>query len=95
MALYLMIARASPAIRLAISGSVALVTMANFPERLWQSQLRRLALLCGFIFMTTLLLADSVPPLLQVGADGRAGRRAGQGASSGGGSGSGAGAGCW
>ncbi|KAG2453352.1 hypothetical protein HYH02_001576 [Chlamydomonas schloesseri] len=67
-ALYLMIARASPAIRLAISGTVALVTMANFPPRLWQSQLRRLALLCGFIFLSTLLLADSVPPLLQTRA---------------------------
>ncbi|PNH03087.1 Protein ABCI12, chloroplastic [Tetrabaena socialis] len=67
-ALYIMIARASPAIRLSISATVAAITMANFPPRLWQSQLRRLALLCGLIFLSTLLLADGLPSLLQARA---------------------------
>ncbi|KAG2489934.1 hypothetical protein HYH03_011566 [Edaphochlamys debaryana] len=39
--------------------------MANFPPRLWQSQLKRLALLCGLLFASTLLLADGMPPVLQ------------------------------
>ncbi|GLI66576.1 hypothetical protein VaNZ11_010493 [Volvox africanus] len=67
-AMYLLIARASPAIRLAIAGTVASITVANFPRRLWQSQLRRLALLCGFIFLSTLLLVDGMPPMLQTRA---------------------------
>lgn len=65
-AMYLLIARASPAIRLAIAGTVAVATVANFPPRLWQSQLWRLSLLCGFLFLSTLFLVDGMPPVLQV-----------------------------
>lgn len=68
LALYLLIARATPAIRLAISLTVAAVTVANFPRRMWQPQLSRLALLCGLIFVFTALGTDGVPPVLQVRA---------------------------
>lgn len=65
-AIYLLIARASPVLRLGIAASVALITVTNFPPRLWQSQLKRLGILCGLIFLFTALGSDGVPPVLQV-----------------------------
>lgn len=64
-ALYILIARASPAVRLGIVAAIALITATNFPERLWKSQLSRLAVMCGVIFFFTAIGADGIPPLLQ------------------------------
>ncbi|KAF5831445.1 cobalt transport protein-domain-containing protein [Dunaliella salina] len=64
-ALYFMIARATPALRIGIAMTIALITILVYPPRLWQSQLRRLGLLCGAIFLLTALGADGVPPVLQ------------------------------
>ncbi|MEW5317870.1 MAG: hypothetical protein WDW38_009134 [Sanguina aurantia] len=64
-ALYLMISRAPPLLRLAITATVAAATILNFPARLWKPQLGRLGLLCLFIFACTALGADGVPGVLQ------------------------------
>jgi energy-coupling factor transport system permease protein len=63
--MYVMVARASPALRLCIAGGVAVLSVACLPPRLWRGQLSRLALICGAIAVFTALGADSVPPLLQ------------------------------
>jgi len=67
-ALYFMIARATPEIRVAIAATIAAVTMMVYPPRLWQSQLKRLGLLCAAIFAFTALGAEGVPPVLQTRA---------------------------
>jgi general transcription factor 3C polypeptide 2 len=64
-ALYLIIARASPLLRLGIAGVIAGLTMLCLPPRLWRSQLLRLLVICGLIFTFTALGADGVPPILQ------------------------------
>ena len=63
--LFMIIARASPPMRFAIAGSIATITVLNFPRRLWASQLQRLSILCAFLFVLTAIGSDSVPPLLQ------------------------------
>jgi hypothetical protein len=65
--LYLLIARASPVLRMGIALTIALVTVAVFPRRLWTSQLKRLGLLCAFLFFSALLFVDGIPSVLQVG----------------------------
>lgn len=67
-ALYVIIARASPAMRIAIAATVAALSVATLPPRLWRSQLKRLAIICAVIFVFTALGADGVPPLLQARA---------------------------
>ncbi len=52
-ALYIIIARSSPPMRVAIAASIAVLTTANFPRRLWESQLKRLAFICALIFVFT------------------------------------------
>jgi len=64
-ALYFMIARAAPPLRAAVALSVALISMAVLPPRLWKSQLTRLGILCGLIFVFTALGSDGIPPVLQ------------------------------
>ncbi len=54
--------------RVGIAATIAAVTMLNFPRRLWESQLKRLAFICALIFLFTGLGADGVPPLLQTRA---------------------------
>lgn len=63
--LYVVIARATPLLRLGIAGVVAAFTVACLPRRLWVSQFQRLGLICGLIFVFTALGADGVPPVLQ------------------------------
>jgi energy-coupling factor transporter transmembrane protein EcfT len=63
--LYVVIARATPWLRLSIAGVVAGLTVACLPPRLWASQLRRLTFICSLIFLFTALGADGVPPVLQ------------------------------
>jgi general transcription factor 3C polypeptide 2 len=48
--LYIVIARSSPAMRVGIAAAIAAITMSNFPRRLWESQLKRLAFICALIF---------------------------------------------
>jgi energy-coupling factor transport system permease protein len=67
-AIYILIARATPWLRVGIAAFIAGLTMATLPRRLWAAQLRRLALICGVIFAFTALGADGVPPLLQARA---------------------------
>eukprot|EP00878_Enallax_costatus_P005565 GHUV01005838.1.p1 GENE.GHUV01005838.1~~GHUV01005838.1.p1 ORF type:complete len:378 (+),score=61.98 GHUV01005838.1:268-1401(+) len=63
--LYVVIARATPLLRLGVAGGVATLTMICLPRRLWISQLKRLGFICGLIFVFTAIGSDSVPPLLQ------------------------------
>lgn len=63
--LYVVIARATPVLRLGIAGVVAAFSVTCLPRRLWVSQFKRLGLICGFIFVFTALGADGVPPMLQ------------------------------
>lgn len=67
-AIYVLIARATPWLRLGIAGVVAALTVATLPRRLWEAQLRRLLFICGLIFVFTAIGADGVPPLLQARA---------------------------
>jgi hypothetical protein len=63
--LYIIIARATPWLRLSIAGVVAALSIACLPRRLWASQLRRLGFICALIAAFTALGADGVPPVLQ------------------------------
>lgn len=63
--LYVLIARATPLLRLGIAGVVAAFTVTCLPRRLWVSQFKRLGFICGLIFVFTALGADGVPPVLQ------------------------------
>lgn len=67
-AIYILIARATPWLRVGIAGVVAGLTMLTLPPRLWGAQLKRLGLICGLIFVFTAIGADGVPPLLQARA---------------------------
>ncbi|KAI8463111.1 MAG: cobalt transport protein [Monoraphidium minutum] len=67
-AIYLLIARATPWLRVGIAGCVAALTVLTLPRRLWDAQLKRLGLICGLIFVFTAIGADGVPPLLQARA---------------------------
>lgn len=63
--LYVLIARATPLLRLGIACVVAAFTVTCLPRRLWVSQFKRLGFICGLIFVFTALGADGVPPVLQ------------------------------
>jgi general transcription factor 3C polypeptide 2 len=65
LAIYVLIARATPWLRVFVAGAVAGLTVATLPRRLWEAQLKRLAAICGLIFVFTAIGADGVPPLLQ------------------------------
>ncbi len=64
-ALYVLIARATPGMRVGIAAAIALLTATSLPSRLWRAQLNRLALICALIFVFTAIGSDGVPPLLQ------------------------------
>lgn len=51
----LVMARASPAMRVVIVALLALATMAALPRRLWEPQLKRLGGLCAILFVFTAL----------------------------------------
>lgn len=63
--LYVIIARATPLLRVGIAGVIAGLTVTCLPRRLWVSQLKRLGFICGLILVFTAIGSDSVPPLLQ------------------------------
>ncbi|WIA32057.1 hypothetical protein OEZ86_002909 [Tetradesmus obliquus] len=63
--LYIIIARATPALRVGIAAAVAGLSILCLPRRLWVSQLQRLGFICGLILLFTAIGSDSVPPLLQ------------------------------
>ncbi len=67
-AIYILIARATPWLRVGIAACIAALTMLTLPRRLWAAQLKRLTLICGLIFAFTAIGADGVPPLLQARA---------------------------
>ncbi|GBF90861.1 hypothetical protein Rsub_03715 [Raphidocelis subcapitata] len=67
-AIYILIARATPWLRVGIAACVAGLTVATLPRRLWAAQLRRLGFICALIFAFTAIGADGVPPLLQARA---------------------------
>lgn len=52
-AIYVIIGRATPWVRVSVAGIVALVSILVLPRRLWVSQLSRLGLLCGFLLVST------------------------------------------
>ncbi|GAX78117.1 hypothetical protein CEUSTIGMA_g5559.t1 [Chlamydomonas eustigma] len=64
-AVYFMVARSSPVVRVCIAGAVALASVAVLPPRLWRSQLTRLGILCSVLMMMTALFSDGLPPVLQ------------------------------
>ncbi|KAK9816700.1 hypothetical protein WJX72_003857 [[Myrmecia] bisecta] len=64
-AVLLLMSRASPAMRLAIAVTCALLSMATLPRRLWKAQLARLGLLALLIFVFTATGSDGVPPVAQ------------------------------
>ncbi len=64
-ALYVIIARASPVMRIGVAATVAAITASTLPPRLWRSQLSRLAAICALIFVFTAIGSDGVPPVLQ------------------------------
>eukprot|EP00798_Chlamydomonas_sp_ICE-L_P018301 gene18301-24761_t len=64
-AIYFMIARSTPVLRLGIAASIGVISMIVFPRRLWMAQLGPLSAFCLFIFTLTALGADGVPPVLQ------------------------------
>lgn len=64
-ALYVVIARSAPPVRVGIAAGMALVTIINMPARLWKSQLSRLGILCAVIFVFTAIGSDGIPPVLQ------------------------------
>ncbi|KAL4425750.1 hypothetical protein ABPG75_009766 [Micractinium tetrahymenae] len=60
----LVMARASPPVRLAIAALLLAATVAALPARLWRSQLARLGGLCAVLFFFTIIGAEGVPPVL-------------------------------
>lgn len=44
----------------AIAGAIALLSIIALPPRLWTAQLKRLGLLCIFLFITTAIFAGEV-----------------------------------
>lgn len=63
--LYIIIARSTPVLRVAIAATIAGLTVLCLPKRLWRAQLQRLGLICGLIFLFTAIGSDGVPPVLQ------------------------------
>ena len=52
-AIYFMVARSTPAVRVSIAAVVALASVAVLPPRLWQSQLKRLGILSAVLMTMT------------------------------------------
>jgi energy-coupling factor transporter transmembrane protein EcfT len=64
MGVLVLMARVSTPMRLTLVGTVALISIAALPYRLWKPQLIRLAGLCAFIFCFAALGSDSVAPVM-------------------------------
>lgn len=65
LALYIIIARAPPHLRIGIAVFTAAISFVVLPRRLCMSQLANLAVLCAVIYVFTAIGSDGVPPVLQ------------------------------
>lgn len=64
-AIFLLIARAAPQVRLGMAALVTLTTVICLPVRLWKAQLSRLGLLCLVMFTFTAIGGDGAASVLQ------------------------------